>query len=59
MILGYVEIDKFKVEKEIKYYDMLKDMAEFEISSARLVINIFHVTRHKNSGKNSCKTQTC
>jgi hypothetical protein len=27
VIIGYVEIDKFKVEKEVKYYDMLKEMA--------------------------------
>jgi hypothetical protein len=32
-----LEIDKFKSDKEQKYYDMLKRIAEFEIEDAKLV----------------------
>jgi len=56
VILGYVEIDKFKAEKEGKYYDMLREMASFEIVSARLVLLSFN-PRPKTFGRSYSRTQ--
>lgn len=37
VIIGYVEIDKFKADKEVQYYETLKEMARLEIDLAKLV----------------------
>ena len=32
VLVGYVEIDKFKMEKQLQYYSMMKNIISYEIS---------------------------